>query len=151
MGDDRRFISRFVGMAAGTQVWYAGVVGKILIVDDDADLVQILTKALETHGHEVASASEPRGGLERARQFKPELIILDYHMPGETGAHLFESFRRNNATAKTPILFMSGEATQEQIVEETADFSHTRFLAKPAHIADLDRVINEMLGIVKPK
>lgn len=123
---------------------------RILIVDDDADLVQILTKALETHGHQVASAGEPRGGLEKARQFKPELIILDYHMPGETGAHLFESFRRNTATAKTPILFMSGEATQEQITEETVDFAHTRFLAKPAHISDIDKAINEMLGKAAP-
>ena len=119
---------------------------RILIVDDDADLVQILTKALESHGHELASAGDPRSGLERARQFTPDLIILDYHMPGETGAHLFESFRRNKATASIPILFMSGEATQDQIIEETADFAHTRFLAKPAHIADLDRVIREMLG-----
>jgi DNA-binding response OmpR family regulator len=121
-------------------------VARILIVDDDADLVQILSKALETHGHELASAGEPRTGLEKARQFKPELIILDYHMPGETGAHLFESFRRNRSTAQTPILFMSGEATQDQIVSETADFSHTRFLPKPAHIADLERVIKEMLA-----
>jgi len=119
---------------------------RILIVDDDVDLVQILTKALEAQGHEMASAGDPRAGLERARQFNPELIILDYHMPGETGAHLYESFRRNKATAVTPILFMSGEATQEQIVEETADFSHTRFLAKPAHIADLQRFIREMLA-----
>ncbi|MBI5200420.1 MAG: response regulator [Elusimicrobia bacterium] len=122
---------------------------RILIVDDDTDLVQILTKALESHGHEIASANEPKSGLEKARQYKPELIILDYHMPGETGAHLFESFRRNSATAKTPILFMSGEATQEQIVEETADFAHTRFLAKPAHIADLERVIKEMMAASK--
>ena len=119
---------------------------KILIVDDDTDLVSILTKALEVAGYEVASANEPRSGLERARQAKPDLIILDFHMPGETGAHLFESFRRNGATATTPILFMSGEATQDEIQSQTADFANTRFLAKPAHIADLQRTIKEMLG-----
>ncbi|MBI4425718.1 MAG: response regulator [Elusimicrobia bacterium] len=125
--------------------------GRILIVDDDADLVHILTKALENQGHELASSGDPRGGLERARQFKPDLIILDYHMPGETGAHLFESFRRNGSTARTPILFMSGEATQDQIIAETADFANTRFLPKPAHIADLQRVIREMLALASPQ
>lgn len=120
---------------------------RILIIDDDADLVHILTKALEAQGHQVASSGDPRGGLERARQFNPKLIILDYHMPGETGAHLFESFRRNTHTATTPILFMSGEATHEQLLAETADFAHTRFLPKPAHIADLQRVIREMLAL----
>jgi len=120
----------------------------ILIVDDDADLVQILTRALEAGGYEVASAGEPRAGMQRAREVKPDLIILDYHMPGETGAHLFESFRRNSATKTTPILFMSGDASQEQIREETADFSNTRFLPKPAHIAELHKTLKEMLAAV---
>ncbi len=122
------------------------IVPTILIVDDDIDLVQILTTALGAAGYKIASASDPKTGLEKARSTKPDLIILDYHMPGETGAHLFESFRRNGSTAKTPILFMSGEATEEQISSETADFANTRFLPKPAHIADLQKTIREMLS-----
>lgn len=118
---------------------------RILIVDDDADLVNILTKALEAPGYEVHSAPEPVAGLNKARQIKPDLIILDYHMPGVTGAHLFESFRRNESTESTPIIFMSGDASRDQIRAEIAEDSNTRFMTKPAHIADLRTTIREML------
>lgn len=123
---------------------------RLLIVDDDSDLVNIVTKALEGSGYEVHSAPEPIAGLNKARAVKPDLIILDYHMPGTTGAHLFESFRRNQSTASTPIIFMSGEATGDQIRSEIAEDARTRFLSKPAHIADLREAIRQMLSAAKP-
>jgi DNA-binding response OmpR family regulator len=122
---------------------------RILIIDDDCDLVQILTYALRTAGHELSSAGDPASGMQTARQFKPDIILLDYHMPGNTGAHLFESLRRNSATAKTPILFMSGEATPALVLSEIADPSLSRFVAKPVHIADLERIIAQMLDEAK--
>jgi len=119
---------------------------RILIVDDDHDLVQILTISLKGLGHDLASAGDPATGLQVARQFKPDLVLLDYHMPGATGAHLFEAFRRNAATARTPILFMSGEATPAQVLGEVADPSLSRFISKPVRLADLKKLIDEMLA-----
>lgn len=118
---------------------------KILIVDDDADLVQIISQALRDAGHEVHWAGEAASGMENARKLRPDVILLDYHMPGATGAHLFESFRRNPTTSKIPILFMSGEATSDQIRAEIADDHLSRFLPKPAHIQDIRRTIDELL------
>ena len=118
---------------------------RILIVDDDADLVQIISQALRDAGHEVHWADEAVSGMEKARKLKPDIILLDYHMPGTTGAHLFESFRRNATTAKIPILFMSGEATNDQIRSEIADDDRSMFLAKPAHIADIRNAIDALL------
>ncbi|MEK7747431.1 MAG: response regulator [Elusimicrobiota bacterium] len=122
---------------------------RILIIDDDCDLVQILSFALKNSGHELASAGDPASGMQTARQFKPDIVLLDYHMPGNTGAHLFESLRRNAATAKTPILFMSGEATPALVLSEIADPALSRFVSKPVHIADLERIIAEMLDEAK--
>lgn len=118
---------------------------KILIVDDDADLVQIITQALQPAGYEVHWAAEALAGMEKARKLRPDVILLDYHMPGTTGAHLFESFRRNQATADIPILFMSGEATHEQIRLEIAEDRRTKFLPKPAHINEIRQAIAELL------
>jgi len=120
-------------------------VAKILIVDDDADLVTIISQALRDYGHEVHWAEEAVAGMEKARKLKPDVILLDYHMPGTTGAHLFESFRRNSTTADIPILFMSGEATNEQIQAEIADDRRSKFLPKPAHIQDIRNAIDELL------
>lgn len=119
---------------------------RLLIVDDDDDLVQILTLSLRSIGHEIASANDPATGLQTARQFKPDMILLDYHMPGATGAHLFEAFRRNTATAKTPILFMSGEATPAQVLSEVCDPSLARFIPKPVRLEVLQKTIDEMLA-----
>lgn len=118
---------------------------RILIVDDDTEIVSLLVEILKHDGHEVGSAGEPVEGMQKAREFKPDLIVLDYHMPGTTGAHLFESLRRNQASHATPILFMSGEASPEDILGEISDPLGSRFLAKPVHLEDFRKTIREML------
>jgi two-component system OmpR family response regulator len=124
-------------------------VAKVLIIDDDFEIVSILTEILKREGHDIDSASEPVEGMQKARKGKPDLIILDYHMPGNTGAHLFESLRRNAGTSATPILFMSGEASSEQILTEVSDSEGSRFLPKPVPLDDFRRTIREMLAAAK--
>ncbi len=119
---------------------------RVLVIDDDVEIVSILLEVLSHDGHQTASAGDPAEGLRQARAFAPDLIVLDYHMPGDTGAHLFESLRRNNATKATPILFMSGEADPAHIFAEISDASGSRFLAKPVKLDDFRRTLNEMLG-----
>ena len=122
---------------------------KVLIIDDDFEIVGVLTEVLKHEGHEVDSAGEPVEGMQKSRSVKPDLIILDYHMPGNTGAHLFESLRRNNATKTTPILFMSGEAEPEQILSEISTEEGSRFLPKPVHLDEFRKAIREMLAAGK--
>ena len=118
---------------------------RILIVDDDYEIVALLTEILKHDGHEVESAGEPVEGMQKSRSMKPELIILDYHMPGTTGAHLFESLRRNLSSRETPILFMSGEAAVDDIKNEVTDMTGARFLAKPVHLNVFRDTIKDML------
>jgi len=122
---------------------------RVLIIDDDVEIVSILDEVLTHDGHTTDSAGNPADGLEKARAFKPELIILDYHMPGDTGAHLYESLRRNNATKATPILFMSGEAEPDHILSEISDSTGSRFLPKPVHLDEFRRTLREMLAEAK--
>ena len=124
---------------------------RILIVDDDFEIVSILSEILKRDGHSVDSAGEPVEGMRKARELKPDLIILDYHMPGSTGAHLFESLRRNQASKLTPILFMSGEASPDQILAEITDTEASQFLAKPVKLEDFRRVVAELLNGAKEK
>lgn len=119
---------------------------RVLIIDDDFEIVSILTEILKHEGHEIESAGDPVEGMQKSRKVKPDLIILDYHMPGNTGSHLFESLRRNNATKETPILFMSGEASPDQILAEVSDSSGSRFLPKPVKLEEFRRTIREMLA-----
>lgn len=118
---------------------------RILIIDDDADLVQLLKIALQSPETDILSAGDPIEGMDLCRKHRPDLILLDYHMPGDTGAHLFENLRRNQATARTPIIFMSAMASSDHILREVADPRYSRFVPKPVHIAELKKNIAEML------
>ncbi len=118
---------------------------KILIIDDDFSIVELLTDILTHDGHEVTAANEAVEGMQKARTAKPDLVILDYHMPGMSGAHLYESLRRNQATHQTPVLFMSGEASADDILNEISDPAGASFLAKPIHLQDFRKAIAKLL------
>ncbi|HEX4046875.1 MAG TPA: response regulator [Elusimicrobiota bacterium] len=122
---------------------------RVLIIDDDYEIVSILKEVLTHMGHEADSAADPVEGMQKSRKLNPDLIILDYHMPGNTGAHLFESLRRNNATKLTPILFMSGEASPELILAEISESEGSRFLPKPVPLEEFRRTVSEMLAGMK--
>jgi DNA-binding response OmpR family regulator len=120
---------------------------RILLIDDDADLVQLLSILLKNSGYEVSSAGDAAEGLDVCRKFHPDLMILDYHLPGSTGAHLFETFRRNKATQRTPILFMSAIASADDILCEIDDPDISRFMPKPVNTKEFLRNIEEMVEI----
>ena len=71
---------------------------KILIIDDDADIVEAMRLVLEKHGHKVSIAEEGNGGLSKARSEKPDVIILDVMMPG---LDVFEVARELKGDART--------------------------------------------------
>ena len=118
----------------------------ILIIDDDYEIVELLADVLACEGHKVETARDAAEGMQKARTVRPDLIILDYHMPGMTGAHLFESLRRNQATRRTPILFMSGEASPDDILKEVVDPQGASFLAKPVHLEDFRNAVRKLLA-----
>jgi DNA-binding response OmpR family regulator len=119
---------------------------RVLVIDDDFEIVALLTEILQHAGHDVDSAADPVEGMRKSRANKPDLIILDYHMPENTGAHLYESFRRNNGTKRTPILFISGEASPDKIRSEISDADGSRFLSKPLLLDDFRAAVREMLA-----
>lgn len=119
---------------------------KILIVDDDERLAKMLAEYLEGRGHRVVWAPDPAKGMREARQSKPDLVILDYHMPGDTGAHLFEAFRRNQALQDLPVLFMSGSKPEVDLVKEIASRGRTAYLRKGSPLEELSTAIEKLLS-----
>ncbi|MCB0650320.1 MAG: response regulator transcription factor [Saprospiraceae bacterium] len=80
---------------------------KILIVDDEPDILEFLTYNLEKEGYEVVSASDGKEGLEKAIKTKPDLIILDIMMPGMDGVELCRQLRENREFDETLIAFLT--------------------------------------------
>jgi CheY-like chemotaxis protein len=80
---------------------------RILVVDDEPALVEVLSSILEGEGYEVYSASNGREGIERAQNLLPDLVILDYLMPGLNGAEVGDALRSAARTHHIKILMSS--------------------------------------------
>jgi len=83
---------------------------KILIIDDDPDLVEALKIILETESYQVVSASDGKEGLRKAKEENPHLIILDLLLPKEDGDVLCRELKGDPQYADIPILVLTAVA-----------------------------------------
>ncbi len=117
----------------------------VLIIDDDQTLVVPLKEGLESAGYRVAVAFDGTQGIAQAHQAKPDVIILDYYMPGGGGVTVYERLRAGSPTAKVPIVF-STSMTLDEIKKNIKPTNHTFFLKKPVGLRQMLSVINGILG-----
>jgi CheY-like chemotaxis protein len=80
---------------------------KVLVIDDDADLVASVRMVMEGAGWQVSSAENGATGTERAREEVPDLIILDILMPRQDGLTTYEQLREDAALGKIPIIVLT--------------------------------------------
>jgi len=80
---------------------------KILIADDEPDILEIISYNLSKEGYEIYTAKNGDEAIERAKQLKPELIILDIMMPKKTGIQVCEILRSQAAFQQTLIIFLT--------------------------------------------
>ena len=103
---------------------------KILIADDEPDIVEIVSYNLRKEGFEVFTAADGNAALQQARLHHPQLIILDIMMPGKTGVEVCQILRTQPEFAQTLIIFLtavSDETVQIKGLESGAD----DYVAKP--------------------
>lgn len=118
---------------------------KILVIDDDAAIVDLLRLRLGEAGHQVVAAMDAYGGVTAAAREKPDLITLDFQMPAGDGAKTYERLRGNTFTAGTPIIFITGMAPYDLAPVVPQD-PKVRFLQKPIDMGVLFKLVGELLG-----
>ncbi|MGC4235417.1 MAG: response regulator transcription factor [Niabella sp.] len=97
---------------------------KVLIADDEPDILEILSYNLEKEGYEVITAKDGDEAIDKAYQHKPNLIILDMMMPKKTGVQVCQVLRGQTAFKDTLIMFLTAlndEITQVRGLETGAD------------------------------
>jgi two-component system alkaline phosphatase synthesis response regulator PhoP len=105
-------------------------VKKILIADDEPDILEIIQYNLQNEGYEVVTARNGNEAIEQAKRFQPDLIILDIMMPGKNGIEVCNHLRMQPAFNDTLIIFLtalSDEGTEVKGLETGAD----DFITKP--------------------
>lgn len=82
----------------------------ILIVDDEVQVVQLTTEILVKRGYAVTSVSSGEEAVEEVRRQKPDLIIIDYRLPGENGDVFVHQWKSAEPTKKIPVLMCTAQA-----------------------------------------
>ncbi len=121
---------------------------KILVVDDDRDLVMSIETFLRARGYEVATAANGKEAYEQIVDFKPDLIVLDIMMDyEEEGMVLASALKTDGPTHTIPILILSGFTAHKEAREKILaslrgqDWPGDSFMQKPVRLAELaDRV-----------
>ncbi|MEJ7837910.1 MAG: response regulator [Thermomicrobiales bacterium] len=101
---------------------------RILIVEDQADVAQLIDVVLKGEGYSVAIAKDGAQGLMLARDWNPDLILMDIMLPGVDGGALIERLRQEPETADLPIIAMSASRT---LRDRTAELQADALLSKP--------------------
>jgi DNA-binding response OmpR family regulator len=119
------------------------MVPRILIVDDENDFIELLQYKLGGHGYELIVANDGVHALSQARTLKPNLILLDILLPDLDGLSVCEILRRQPATKKIPIIFMS--ALTGDVTKRTATMQAEDFFTKLLDLNRLEKRIFELL------
>lgn len=122
----------------------------ILVIDDEADLQQLVKIALKSRGYIVETANNGLEGLEKLKKITPHLIILDLNMPKMGGLVFYQKICDINNQPKYSILILTARANMAKLFQ---DFIIDGFRTKPFEIDELldevDIIINKKFGIVK--
>ncbi|MCK4519549.1 MAG: response regulator [Candidatus Omnitrophica bacterium] len=122
---------------------------KILIVDDEIELVKAIRIRLEQADYEVLVAYDGEKGLEKAKQYKPDLIILDILMSKIMGSDLAAILKMDEQLSRIPIIFLTCLAEGVVDKQRGDTIAGVRFMAKPFETEELLLAIDEVIQKAK--
>ncbi|WP_321792851.1 response regulator [Caballeronia sp. J97] len=114
---------------------------KILVVDDEFDILTTWRLVLEMEGYEVSTASNGRIALDAARSNPPALVITDWMMPHMDGVELIRQMAANDGLARVPVVLTSAAANAPALAHP-----HAQFRRKPLSIDDLLDTVKKAIG-----
>jgi len=116
---------------------------KILIIDDDVDLVAVEKAVLLREGYKVITAGNGEEGLSQARKEKPDLIILDIVMPVMDGYLFADQFNKDTTISKIPVVALTSYV--ESPLDQPVPFEVVEYVSKPIKPKDLVVLVNKYL------
>ena len=124
---------------------------RILLLDDEVSFTRLLKLNLEqTNRYEVRAENWPEDVLAAAREFKPDLMLLDVMMPRMFGGDIAAQFRADEELKGIPIVFLTATVRKQRVDEHAGMISGYPFLAKPATTEEVIACIEKHLGGGEP-
>jgi CheY-like chemotaxis protein len=116
---------------------------RVLVIDDAADVAVTLAALVESLGHKAEFLTDPRKGVERAKQYRPELVLLDIGMPHISGYELAPMLRAALAPDPVAIVAVTAWGTQED-KQHAHQFGFDEHLRKPVEISQISKTIEKL-------
>ena len=119
--------------------------GRVLVVDDEPDVLLLCRLNLQQRGHELIEASEGGRAMELVRERHPDVIVLDLMMPGVTGYDVLEALRGDEATSDIPVLVLTAKSLRADR-ERSRGLGAAAFLTKPFLPSELCEMVDSLLA-----
>ena len=131
---------------------------RILIIDDDPDVVVFLSTLLQDHGYETLDAADGLEGLEATRSERPDLILMDLMMPQKSGISLLSELKQDEELKHIPVVMVTGVSGETGIDLETffqrasqandgaQPFKPDGYVEKPVDPDKLLELVKNLLG-----
>lgn len=120
---------------------------KILIVDDEKEIVKILQKTFVKEGFEVLTAFNGEECLEHAEKERPNLILIDIHMPGMDGGTVVQNLKSKEETKDIPFIYLTGLITEKEVSGLKGMMAEKRFLSKQSDLEEIVKKVKEALSV----
>lgn len=122
-------------------------VKKILIIDDEPDVVRYLTLVLKDHGYETFSASSVDEAEQILKQLKPDLICLDIMMPMKLGMSLYQTLKTDHRYLRIPVVIVSGIRDEKDF--DFREFIPDQSIPEPDAFVEKPIKVNQFVQVVQ--
>ncbi|MFQ5340271.1 MAG: response regulator [Anaerolineae bacterium] len=136
--DERRLLDTVAGLLSDHE--------KILIVDDDSDILNLLRNTLRRHRFPTTTARGGSEALARIAAERPALVLLDLKMPGVDGYQVLRTLKSRSSTRNIPVIIMTGIDAYKSNIGQVMAIGATDFLTKPFDLNELVAEIRKILG-----
>ena len=122
---------------------------RVLVVDDEPSIAKVLRKQLEVAGFEVNVGVDGEDGLTKAREWRPDLLVLDVMLPKRNGHEVCSALRQDEQFRRLPIIMLTAKA-QRQDQQEAMQRGADAYLAKPFQLEELLAKVRALLAKAAP-
>lgn len=117
---------------------------KILIIDDEPDIIKVVKFRLIKMGYEVMTATNGKEGLEMVRPTKPDLVLLDFRMPFLNGDEVCKEIKKDESTKHIPVILMTA-SIQNALEENIQMMGADDYILKPFEPEELIKKIKRLI------
>ncbi len=120
---------------------------KILVVDDEKDIVEVVSKKLKAHDYEVAVAYDGEEALSKVQEEEPDIMLLDLMMPKLNGFEVLQKVRESFTKKWIPVIIVSAN-TDLNSVNKSYGLEADHYLTKPCSFEAILRGIETMISLI---